>query len=74
MGISTLQSYQGAQIFEVLGIAKAVEDRYFCGSVSHIGGLSLDDIATGDMRHGLSLVVWAIAEGRKATASLHDEL
>src|SRR5690606_8765757 len=46
MGISTLQSYHGAQIFEVLGIDKEVVDRYFCGAVSRIGGLSLDDIAT----------------------------
>lgn len=45
MGISTLQSYHGAQIFEVLGIDKSVVDKYFCGAVSRIGGLSLDDIA-----------------------------
>ncbi|TYR33904.1 glutamate synthase large subunit [Sphingobacterium phlebotomi] len=45
MGISTLQSYHGAQIFEVLGIEKSVVDQYFCGSVSRIGGLTLDDIA-----------------------------
>ncbi|MBL1407822.1 glutamate synthase large subunit [Sphingobacterium faecale] len=45
MGISTLQSYHGAQIFEVLGIDKSVVDTYFCGAVSRIGGLNLDDIA-----------------------------
>lgn len=45
MGISTLQSYQGAQIFEVLGISREVVDKYFCGAVSRIGGLNLDDIA-----------------------------
>jgi len=45
MGISTLQSYHGAQIFEVLGIDSEVVDRYFCGAVSRIGGLNLDDIA-----------------------------
>ncbi|WP_028296107.1 glutamate synthase large subunit [Olivibacter sitiensis] len=45
MGISTLQSYSGAQIFEVLGIHKNVVDKYFCGAVSRIGGLQLDDIA-----------------------------
>ena len=45
MGISTLQSYHGAQIFEVLGIDKSVVDKYFCGAVSRIGGLDLDDIA-----------------------------
>jgi glutamate synthase (NADPH/NADH) large chain len=45
MGISTLQSYQGAQIFEALGIHKEVIDTYFTRTVSRIGGLKLDDIA-----------------------------
>jgi glutamate synthase (NADPH) large chain len=45
MGISTLQSYHGAQIFEALGIHKEVIDTYFTGTVSRIGGLKLDDIA-----------------------------
>lgn len=45
MGISTLQSYTGAQIFEALGINKKVVDKYFAGTVSRIGGLDLDGIA-----------------------------
>lgn len=45
MGISTLQSYQGAQIFEILGLNKQVVDTYFTGAVSRIGGLGLDEIA-----------------------------
>ncbi|PSU54984.1 glutamate synthase large subunit [Photobacterium aphoticum] len=45
MGISTLQSYHGAQIFEALGISKAVVDKYFTGTVSRIQGLTIDDIA-----------------------------
>src|SRR3546814_15849145 len=45
MGISTLQSYHGAQIFEVLGINSEVVDKYFSGAVSRIGGLGLDEIA-----------------------------
>ena len=45
MGISTVQSYQGAQIFEIIGIDKSVVDNYFSGAVSRIGGLDLDDIA-----------------------------
>jgi glutamate synthase (NADPH) large chain len=45
MGISTLQSYQGAQIFEALGIHKEVIEKYFQGTVSRIGGLNLDGIA-----------------------------
>ena len=52
MGISTLQSYQGAQIFEILGINSEVVDKYFTGTVSRIQGLSLDDIAKEAlMRH-----------------------
>ena len=45
MGISTLQSYHGAQIFEALGIHKTVINKYFTGTVSRIGGLNIDDIA-----------------------------
>jgi glutamate synthase (NADPH) large chain len=44
MGISTLMSYQGAQIFEALGISKEVVDTYFTGTVTRIGGLTLDGI------------------------------
>ncbi len=45
MGISTLQSYHGSQVFEILGINKQVVDRYFTGAVSRIGGLGLDELA-----------------------------
>ena len=45
MGISTLQSYHGAQIFEALGISKSVVDKYFTGTVTRIQGLTIDDIA-----------------------------
>ena len=45
MGISTLQSYQGAQIFEALGIGQEVIEKYFPRTVSRIGGLTLDGIA-----------------------------
>ncbi|MCC8407382.1 glutamate synthase large subunit [Mucilaginibacter sp. UR6-1] len=45
MGISTLQSYHGSQVFEILGINQDVVDRYFVGAVSRIGGLGLDEIA-----------------------------
>ena len=44
MGISTLQSYQGAQIFESLGIHREVVDKYFTGTSSRIGGLKIDGI------------------------------
>ncbi len=45
MGISTLQSYHGAQIFEILGLNKEVVDQYFSGATSRIEGLGLDEIA-----------------------------
>ncbi len=45
MGISTLQSYQGAQIFEILGLNKEVVNKYFTGATSRIEGMGLDEIA-----------------------------
>ena len=45
MGISTVQSYQGAQIFEAVGIGREVIDKYFTNTASRIGGISLDIIA-----------------------------
>ncbi len=44
MGISTIQSYQGSQIFEAIGIGKEVIDKYFTGTVSRIGGITMEDI------------------------------
>ena len=44
MGISTIQSYQGAQIFEAIGISKEVVDKYFTNTVSRVGGITLQDI------------------------------
>jgi glutamate synthase (NADPH/NADH) large chain len=45
MGISTLRSYRGAQIFEAVGVSREVLDKYFSGLHSSIGGITLDDIA-----------------------------
>lgn len=45
MGISTVQSYQGAQIFEAIGISKKVVDTYFTDTVSRVEGINLEDIA-----------------------------
>ena len=44
MGISTIQSYQSSQIFEAVGISKEVIDKYFTGTVSRVGGVSMADI------------------------------
>ena len=52
MGISTIQSYQGAKIFEAIGISQEVVDEYFSGTVSRVGGITMDDIARQvDDRH-----------------------
>ena len=52
MGISTIQSYQGSQIFEAIGISADVIDKYFTGTVSRVGGITLEDIAKDvDERH-----------------------
>jgi glutamate synthase (ferredoxin) len=45
MGISAMQSYQGAQVFEAVGVRQDVIDRYFTGTPSRIGGVGLDVIA-----------------------------
>ena len=47
MGISTLQSYQSAQIFEAIGICKDVIDAYFTGTVSPVEGIGLEEIGEG---------------------------
>jgi len=52
MGISTLQSYRGAQIFEAVGLSSDVIDSYFSGTVSRIGGANLDTVAAESLlRH-----------------------
>jgi glutamate synthase domain-containing protein 2/glutamate synthase domain-containing protein 1/glutamate synthase domain-containing protein 3 len=45
MGISTIRSYFGAQIFEAVGLARDVVEEYFCGTASRVGGIGLDEIA-----------------------------
>ncbi|HEY5998480.1 MAG TPA: glutamate synthase large subunit [bacterium] len=52
MGISTLRSFFGSQIFEAVGIGAAVVDRYFAGTPSRIGGIGLEQIASdANARH-----------------------
>ncbi len=45
MGVSTVASYTGAQIFEALGLSREVVDRYFTGTTSKLGGVTMDQIA-----------------------------
>ncbi|XP_031473847.1 ferredoxin-dependent glutamate synthase, chloroplastic isoform X1 [Nymphaea colorata] len=58
MGISLLSSYCGAQIFEIYGLGHDVVDLAFCGSVSKVGGLTVDEVA----RETLSFWVKAFSE------------
>ncbi|MGH2930539.1 MAG: glutamate synthase-related protein, partial [Solirubrobacteraceae bacterium] len=52
MGISTIQSYCGAQIFEAVGLAPDLVERYFTSTASRIGGIGLTEIAEGALaRH-----------------------
>ncbi len=45
MGVSTVASYTGAQIFEAIGLGRGVVDAYFTGTTSQLGGIGLDEIA-----------------------------
>ncbi|MBR5967480.1 MAG: glutamate synthase large subunit, partial [Lachnospiraceae bacterium] len=55
MGISTIQSYQGSKIFEAIGISPEVIDEYFTGTVSRVGGITLEDIGRAtDAQHSLA--------------------
>ena len=64
MGISTVKSYHGAQIFEAVGIGKEVAEKYFGGITSPIGGIGLKEIAKeAEMRHE------AAYEGTKGLSS-----
>jgi glutamate synthase (NADPH) large chain len=45
MGISTVASYTGAQIFEAIGLGREMVDEYFTGTVSRLGGIGLDEVA-----------------------------
>src|SRR5439155_4985709 len=45
MGISTVASYRGAQVFEAIGLGQELVDEYFTGTVSRLGGIGLDELA-----------------------------
>ena len=52
MGISTIQSYCGAQIFEAVGLDRELIDKHFTGTASRIGGIGLEELAKEAMeRH-----------------------
>jgi glutamate synthase (NADPH/NADH) large chain len=68
MGVSTVASYTGAQIFEAIGLSQAVVDRYFTGTTSKLGGIELDTIADEVARRH------ATAYPRGGIAPAHREL
>ena len=51
MGISTIQSYRGAQIFEAIGLGRKLVERWFTHTVSRIGGIEIDAIAVDSLAH-----------------------
>ncbi len=51
MGVSTIQSYQGSQIFEAIGIADSVIEKYFTGTPSRVGGIDLSDLEDDVLSH-----------------------
>ena len=68
MGVSTVASYTGAQIFEAIGLSRQVVDRYFTGTTSKLGGVGLDVIAEEVARRH------AAAYPRGGIAPAHREL
>ena len=55
MGISTIRSYQGSKIFEAIGISEEVINEYFTGTVSRIGGITLEEIGEAvEKQHNLA--------------------
>ncbi len=69
MGISTISSYTGAQVFEAIGIAQEVVDEFFVGTTSRLGGVDLDVIAEETIkRHFLAYPVGGEIPGAKKLA------
>ncbi|MDO8662115.1 MAG: glutamate synthase large subunit [Candidatus Omnitrophota bacterium] len=73
MGISTLQSYRGAQIFEALGLNQDMINEYFSGTVSRIGGAGLEVIAQETlMRHEHAFSETGDGEGLLAAGGIYQ--
>lgn len=73
MGISTLQSYQGAQIFEIIGLNKEVVDKCFTGAVSRIEGMGLDEIGREALvKHSLAFSKKSIPVDRLPVGGIYQ--
>ncbi len=69
MGVSTVASYTGAQIFEAIGLSQAVVDKYFTGTTSKLGGIELDTIADEvAQRHAVAYPPAGIAPAHRQLA------
>ncbi len=68
MGISTVSSYRGAQVFEAIGLSPELIDQHFPGTVSRIGGLGLTELATD------VLAFHAMAYGQENVLTTGDEV
>ncbi|MBQ6024065.1 MAG: glutamate synthase large subunit [Lachnospiraceae bacterium] len=69
MGISTIQSYQGSKIFEAVGISEDVINEYFTGTVTRVGGITLDDIGNAvDAQHSRAFDPLGLAVNNELTA------
>ena len=73
MGISTIQSYQGAQIFEALGISRKVINKCFFRTISRIGGLGFDEIARETLvRHKMAFPKTPLPKQRLEVGGLYQ--
>ncbi|MBQ7507686.1 MAG: glutamate synthase large subunit, partial [Lachnospiraceae bacterium] len=69
MGISTIQSYQGSRIFEAIGISEEVVEEYFSGTVSRVGGITLEDIGNAaDEQHSRAFDPLGLSTNLELTA------
>ncbi|MFZ4812303.1 MAG: glutamate synthase large subunit, partial [Ilumatobacteraceae bacterium] len=68
MGVSTVASYTGAQIFEAIGLGRELVDDYFTGTVSRLGGIGLDEVA------GEVAARYAMAHPTRPTERAHRQL
>ncbi|MFC7374377.1 MULTISPECIES: glutamate synthase large subunit [unclassified Brachybacterium] len=67
MGIATVASYRGAQIFEAVGLSQDLVDTYFPGTISRIGGIDLDVIAQENAaRHALAYPVDGVHQAHRS--------
>jgi glutamate synthase domain-containing protein 2/glutamate synthase domain-containing protein 1/glutamate synthase domain-containing protein 3 len=74
MGISTVQSYRGARIFECIGLSERLVDAYFAGVPSHLGGLELEDVLyEARLRHARAFGGLAGASGARLGLPVMDD-